>query len=158
MPDIRDEYDEDDVWVELSVVAEGEKIKLIVNGEEISNSVSHTPWTVNFRLRRGDLTQTLMHPPGSYPGGVPGDLISALLRYQHDHIAPGGFLRAVLENNLMESVGRASKASRDALCSIVQWCYNELPSESWGSPERVDNWLKQGWQAAQAPEQGSGSC
>ena len=38
---------------------------------------------------------------------VPKTLIDSLERYVEHHIKPGSFLRAVLENNLVEAVSRA---------------------------------------------------
>jgi hypothetical protein len=73
---------------------------------------------------------------------VPQQLIDALIRYKRDRIPPGSFLRAVLENNLREAVGNADIHSQRALCAIVAWCYNNLPSGSWGTPERVSKWLE----------------
>lgn len=53
---------------------------------------------------------------------------------------PGGFVRAVLENNLREAVRRADPFSRAALPSIVAYCEERLSPESWGSLEKVEAW------------------
>lgn len=70
------------------------------------------------------------------------DFLEALGRYINDRIAPGHFLRAVLENDLREAVGRADEEALDELCSIVAWIYNEAPGNCWGSRERVQRWLE----------------
>jgi hypothetical protein len=67
--------------------------------------------------------------------------IEALDRYVKDRIPTGGFLGAVLCNNLKEAVGMADIESQLQLCAIVSYCYNHIPSESWGSPEKVAQWL-----------------
>ena len=72
---------------------------------------------------------------------IPKDTLTGLKRYVEDRIHPGGFLIAVLENNLTESFGQADKKNRKVLFEIVCYCYNELPSICWGSPEKVKNWL-----------------
>ena len=72
---------------------------------------------------------------------IPKNTLAGLKRYAKDRIHPGGFLIAVLENNLRKSFGQADKANREALFEIVCHCYNELPSICWGSPEKVKNWL-----------------
>lgn len=56
-------------------------------------------------------------------------------------IEPGGFTRAVLENNLTEAIGRADNWSLLCLKAIVVYCYNEIPSKCWGSREKVAAWL-----------------
>ena len=77
--------------------------------------------------------------PVTFP--VPPMLLEGLERYRDQRIPTGSFLRAVLENNLKEAVGRADTHSQLALCAITSWCYNNLPSNSWGSPEKVTAWL-----------------
>ena len=54
----------------------------------------------------------------------------------------GGFLTAVLSNNLVEAVGRADEHNINALPDIVRYVYNEIPANCWGSPEAVSTWLK----------------
>lgn len=54
----------------------------------------------------------------------------------------GGFLMAVLENNLKEAFGRADSYNIQTLGAIVSYCYNHLPAECWGSPAKVLEWQK----------------
>jgi len=54
---------------------------------------------------------------------------------------PGGFVYAVLCNNLSESFKRADDENRFAMHDIVAYCYNELPMECWGSEDKVIAWL-----------------
>lgn len=72
---------------------------------------------------------------------VPEHLRGALWRYLAHRIPPGGFLTAVLENNLRESFGRADENSRAGLFNLVKFLYNHAPASCWGSPERVRTWL-----------------
>jgi hypothetical protein len=72
---------------------------------------------------------------------VPDHLLRGLERYAVDRVPTGSFLRSVLENDLKNAVGNADVESQRALCAIVSWCYNHLPSPSWGSPEKVTKWL-----------------
>ena len=65
------------------------------------------------------------------------DARASLRRYADRHIETGGFLRSVLENNLMEAMGRADETSRAWLFEICSYVYNELPSPCHGSPEAV---------------------
>ena len=73
---------------------------------------------------------------------VPEHTLPAILRYINDHIEPGGFLVAVLSNDLKESFARADIENREALFNIVAYLYNEAPENCWGSPEKVKAWLK----------------
>ena len=54
----------------------------------------------------------------------------------------GDFLYAVLSNDLTSAIFRADLDNRAALYEIVQYIYNEIPADSWGSTEKVEAWLK----------------
>ena len=58
----------------------------------------------------------------------------------HDARPTGGFLRAVLENNLREAFARADHENSAAMHDIVSYLYNEFPGLCWGSPESVAEW------------------
>jgi hypothetical protein len=65
----------------------------------------------------------------------------ALRGYIEDRRSVGGFLTAVLENNLTQAFGRADPENLATLYEIVQWVYMEAPAPCWGSPEKVKAWL-----------------
>lgn len=62
--------------------------------------------------------------------------------YANAGVPVGSFLRAVLENDLMEAFGRADDMNRRDLFEIVRYCRWEISGECWGSPEKVAAWLK----------------
>jgi hypothetical protein len=66
------------------------------------------------------------------------------------HPYVGDFLRAVLENNLTEAFGRADDGNARTLHAIVAYVYNELPSPSHGSPEKVKAWQAESLAAIEA--------
>lgn len=68
-------------------------------------------------------------------------IIAGLVRYKELHVETGGFLRAVLENDLTEAVGRASENNLRTIDSIVSYVYMEMPSECWGNKAKVRAWL-----------------
>jgi hypothetical protein len=68
-------------------------------------------------------------------------VLASLLRYGNEHLPTGGFLRAVLENDLRTAVARADDYNMATLRDIVTFIYSELPRNCWGSPERVSTWL-----------------
>ena len=72
---------------------------------------------------------------------VPENVLLGLDRYVHDRIPPGGFLRAVLENDLTESLKRADNDNRKILFYLIGYIFNELPYVCLGSPEKVKKWL-----------------
>lgn len=71
-----------------------------------------------------------------------------------DHIkhgAPtGGYLTAVLENDLARAAAKADEYSLAALRDTAAWLWNNAPPECWGSPEKVHQWRE----ALGAVEQG----
>ena len=64
---------------------------------------------------------------------IPQYTLDSLTRYVEHGIPPGSFLCAVLENNLVRSVGRADRENLAALPEIVKYVYNEIPSNAWGN-------------------------
>lgn len=73
---------------------------------------------------------------------VPEHTIGGLKRYVESRIMPGDFLYNVLSNNLSGAIKHADQANERALIDIVKFCYWEIPVVSWGSPEKVEAWLK----------------
>jgi hypothetical protein len=73
---------------------------------------------------------------------APEDIVETLQRYVTHRVHTGGFLHAVLANDLRESFARADDVNRHCLFEIVSYCYNNIPSKCWGSYEAVDDWLK----------------
>lgn len=64
--------------------------------------------------------------------------------YIEKGIAPGGFLTAVLENNLKEAVTRADDTNFECIYDWVMWVIWDIPALAHGSKDAVDNWIKQG--------------
>lgn len=56
-------------------------------------------------------------------------------------IEPGGFLTAVLENNLTAAFGRADGTNKLRMQDWVEWLYWDIPSPAWGSKEKVTQWI-----------------
>jgi len=70
------------------------------------------------------------------------ETIESIKAYAETGRPTGGFLYAVLSNNLSESFGRADLENRLALYEIVQYIYHNIPADSWGSTAKVEAWLK----------------
>ena len=76
--------------------------------------------------------------------GMNDDMAEAIVQYVLYGRPPGGFLGAVLENNLREAFGRADDNNRPIVYNYVHLLYNAAPSDCWGSPERVRDWIDAG--------------
>lgn len=61
--------------------------------------------------------------------------------YILEGIPTGGFLEAVLSNDLQEAMGRADEESRAILFDVVYYLFNYCPSICWGSPKKHYDWL-----------------
>jgi hypothetical protein len=66
----------------------------------------------------------------------------SLIRYVQDRVPTGDFLQAVLENDLMEALGRADPDNREHIFGICYYIYNYTPHICHGSPEKVKKWLE----------------
>ena len=61
----------------------------------------------------------------------------SLYNYAYHGYELGGFLTAVVENDLFKALGNADSYNRATIYQITSYIYNELPSTCWGSPEVV---------------------
>lgn len=73
---------------------------------------------------------------------VPAAVQVALQRYFERGLDPGGFVRAVLENDLVQAVLRHD--GETDLVELVRWLWQAAPSDAWGSPAQVDAWSERG--------------
>lgn len=72
--------------------------------------------------------------------GVPLHNHNGILRYILYGIEPGGFVCAVIDNDLKECFMRGDEENLSNLRGIVSWFYNHAPEMCWGSPERRKRW------------------
>lgn len=76
--------------------------------------------------------------------GVPRYTALALAEYIVYGHSVGGFLQAILKNDLMNAISRADKENLEALKDICIYVYNRIPACAWGSPEHYYDWMKNG--------------
>ncbi len=76
--------------------------------------------------------------------GIPDHMRSGLKFYILKGLPPGGFLRAVLSNDLIEAFGRADHINQHCVKNYVSFLYNYAPTSCWKSPENVTQWIKVG--------------
>jgi hypothetical protein len=72
---------------------------------------------------------------------IPAHMIASLQRYIEKRIQPGGFLTAVLSNDLLGACERADDDNLRILPAYMGYLYNEAPGGCWGSPDTVKEWL-----------------
>ena len=87
-------------------------------------------------------------PPLSHPYTfrqfyIPERMMGAIIRYIENRIPPGGFLIAVITNNLQQAVARADEENMANIPAYVAYFYNEAPGNCWGSQEKYQDWLKE---------------
>lgn len=83
-----------------------------------------------------------MSPSNPTDPYLPEHIRDGMKMYLDQGYEPGGFLYSVLTNNLKNAVGNADHINLRYLTNIVCYCYNEIPSEAWGSVEKVEQWMK----------------
>ncbi len=70
-------------------------------------------------------------------------LRASLDRYVSERVQVGHFLTYLLENKLAETIGAADGTNAPLLTEYVNHVYWCLPSNCWGSPEKVADWLRE---------------
>lgn len=74
--------------------------------------------------------------------GVPEHMHDGIVLYLLHGYQPGSFMTAVLENDLKEACMRADDENRRAIYQHVAFLYNYAPSNAWGSPARVADYMQ----------------
>ena len=73
--------------------------------------------------------------------GIPDYMHGGLARYFNNGIEPGGFLSAVLNNDLMMALDRADSQNVNCLKAYGMWLYNHAPMGTFGYSGAVDEYL-----------------
>lgn len=73
---------------------------------------------------------------------IPQRTLDTIDNYVLHGLEPGGFVTAVLHNDLAGAVGTADSWNLAALPDIVRYVYNECPSDCWGNQNKVNAYLK----------------
>ena len=71
---------------------------------------------------------------------LPEHLRSGIYLYIEKKVKPGSFLCAVISNDLFDAVGHFSGDLYE-LKKIIFWFVWKAPSQSWGSKDKMDQWL-----------------
>ena len=73
---------------------------------------------------------------------APVRILDSINRYVEHGLEPGGFVRAVLSNDLATTFRAADAESLRGLPDILQYIYWEIPSACWGSEAKIKAWMK----------------
>lgn len=73
---------------------------------------------------------------------LPERMLVPLNRYIEHGIQPGGFLQAVIDNDLREAAGLAEGNDLLFLTDCVRHLYANAPINTWGSPFIVLEWVR----------------
>jgi hypothetical protein len=71
---------------------------------------------------------------------IPARTLDALDAWGQEGCSGGGFLRAVLINDLFGAVDRADRDNSAVLVHICEYVYSQLPAGCWGSQEKYARW------------------
>lgn len=75
---------------------------------------------------------------------IPEHMHSGVIQYVEHGVEPGGFLKAVLSNNLVDSFSKADGLNKNKIDKYITLLYNHIPADCWGSHEKVVSWMKRG--------------
>ena len=75
---------------------------------------------------------------------IPERMRGGLRRYIENGIPPGGFLSAVLCNDLRGAVERGDDENQMILHQYIRFLYNYAPAQCWGSEAKFKAWVEAG--------------
>lgn len=75
---------------------------------------------------------------------LPEHMRGGARRYIESGIPPGGFLAAVLGNDLAGAFSQADSTNLQAMGAWARWLHNDIPRSAWGSPAKVTAWCEAG--------------
>jgi hypothetical protein len=78
----------------------------------------------------------------NYTDLIPGITLDGLRNWILYGVEPGGFLTAVLRNDLFDAVGRADISNGESIKYICRFIWNEAPRGCWGSKEKMRAWAE----------------
>lgn len=77
-----------------------------------------------------------------YVKNIPAHTLDSIERYVEFGHPTGGFLHAVLTNNLFGAAGQGDEANLRALPEICMYIYNRIPDAAWGTEKKVKAWYE----------------
>jgi hypothetical protein len=75
------------------------------------------------------------------PAHIPPELRASLDRYANEGVPVGGFLQAVIANDLCDAYARADAFNVKLLPAIGSYVHHKMPADCWGSRKIYRTWL-----------------
>lgn len=72
---------------------------------------------------------------------IPEHMMDGIRRYVDKREPVGGFLEAIITNDLQDACGRADSVNQHLIFEYVDWFYNYEPHNCHGSMETYKRWL-----------------
>ncbi len=67
-------------------------------------------------------------------------MAGAVKRYIENGIAPGGFMTAIITNDLRGAIMRADSTNSSVIKEWIWWFQEHAPAACWGSEEKMESW------------------
>ena len=73
---------------------------------------------------------------------IPDRIVMSIYRYVEGRVPVGGFLRAALQNDFVETINHyGERNNMQGLLELSKLIWNYVPGNCWGSREKYMNWL-----------------
>tara|TARA_Y100000401_G_scaffold115030_1_gene117998 strand:+ start:616 stop:897 length:282 start_codon:yes stop_codon:yes gene_type:complete len=77
---------------------------------------------------------------------LPKPFKEEMKKYVEEGIETGSSLKYILQNDLFKTMMYSDPDNQELIKDVVLWIWNQLPSETYGTPDKVDKWLSSdGW-------------
>ncbi len=76
---------------------------------------------------------------------IPDHIKDQLNEYVTSGIPPSDFLLAILNNDLVKAYENSTDIELNSLTNIVNFMYNKINKNSWGSKEKVEKFIGKGF-------------
>ena len=73
--------------------------------------------------------------------GIPSYMHESIMGYYEEGWTPGGFLSAIINNDLKEAIIRSDDNNIDRFKQYMMWFYNYAPAGTWGYKGAVKDYL-----------------
>jgi hypothetical protein len=97
-------------------------------------------WAARHKIAH-DETASAGFSPGVDFSLIPEHMVDGIVNYVQHGIPPGGFLHALLSNDLVSAWSRGDDENRRYIGQWVTFLINYVPSLAWGSEEKVGRWI-----------------